>query len=474
MKKYFNTLLAVCLFAPAAFCQVDRTHAPLPGPAPEINIGEPDTFSLPNGLQVFVVEHHQLPQVTASLLLKIDPVQEKDRSGYVSMAGDILRRGTTSKTKAQLDEEIDFLGGYVNTESKGASAFSLAANFEKTFAIMADVILHPSFPADELDKLKKQDLSNLAQQKDDPQSIMNNVTSVLLYGKDHPYGEVETEGTLSKIEMEDLKNYYNTYWKPNVGYLVLVGDITKSEARRLVEKYLGSWQASAVPRHEYPVPAQPATTTVALVDRPSSVQTVISVTNTVQLKPGDMENFPASLMDDILGGGSTSHLFTDLRERHGYTYGAYSSLSNDPLVGSFSAGAAVRNPVTDSAIVRLIADLNDIRNSNVSDTELMRFKSAVSGNFARSLENPERIAEFARNIAYYHMPPDYYRDYLKSIAAVTPDQIRESASRYINPAHAYIIMVGSASDITPQVTQYGTIHYYDVYGNEVKAPSNMK
>ncbi len=474
MKKYLIILLPALLLTAPAFSQVDRTHAPKAGPAPTVNIGEPDTFTLSNGLQVFVVEHHQLPQVTASLLLRIDPIREQDKAGYVDMAGEILRRGTTDKTKAQLDEEIDFLGGYVNTDPRGASAFSLSSNFEKTFALMADVVLHPSFPAGELDKIKKEAISGLAQAKEDPQSIMTNVSSVLLYGKDHPYGEVETEQTVAKIGLDDLRGYYETYWKPNIGYLVLVGDISKENARSLVEKYLGQWKPGPVPTHEYPAPALPPATLVALVDRPSSVQTTISIANTINLKPGDPENFPASLMDNILGGGSTSHLFLDLREKHGYTYGAYSSLSNDPLVGSFTAGAAVRNPVTDSAIVRLMTDLEDIRNRNVSDTELMRFKSALSGNFARSLENPERIAQFARNIAYYHMPPDYYRNYLRSLDAVTPDQIREAANRFIDPAHAYIILVGSASDVARQVTQYGPIHYYDVYGNEVQAPGGGK
>lgn len=474
MKKIFIQLWIVLLAGYEANAQVDRTQAPKPGPAPQINIGEPDTFTLSNGLRVYVVENHQLPQVTASLLLKIDPVLENDKEGYVDMTGEILRRGTTTLTKAQLDEEIDYLGGYVNTDSKGASAFSLTKNFDRTFALMADVVLHPSFLPAELDKIKTQDLAGLAQQKDDPESILDNVSSVLLYGKDHPYGEVETEQTVSHIGIADLKQYYTDYWKPNVGYLALVGDLTKAEARQLVEKYFGGWKPAQVPTHEYAIPQRPAGTFVALVNRDASVQSNISITDPIQLKPGDMENFPASLMDDILGGGSTSHLFQDLREKHAYTYGAYSSLSNDPLSGSFSAGAAVRNAVTDSAIVRLVADLNDMRDHAVSDTELARFKSSLSGSFARSLESPDRIAEFARNIAYYHMPRDYYKDYLKNLDAVTAAQIEQAARDFIDPDHSYIILIGKASEIAPQITQFGEIRYYDIYGNQIAAPTAEK
>ncbi|HVB03472.1 MAG TPA: pitrilysin family protein [Chitinophagaceae bacterium] len=471
MGKPTIFLLFILGLAGTARAQVDRTRAPQPGPAPQINIGEPDTFRLSNGLRVFVVENHQLPQVTASLLLKFGPVDEGDKVGYADMAGEILRRGTMTRTKTQLDEEIDFLGGYVHTESKGASAFSLTRNFQKIFAIMADIVLHPSFPAAELDNLKKQTLSGLAQQKDDPQSILQNVSSLLLYGKDHPYGEVETEQTVGRISLDDLKNFYQEYWKPNVGYLVLVGDITLPRAKQLASEYLGSWKAGEVPVHHFPYPKTPARTFVALVNRDASVQTNISIANTILLKPGDPENFPAILMDDILGGGSTSHLFMDLREKHGYTYGAYCSLSNDPLVGSFSAGTAVRNAVTDSAIVRMMDDLNDMRNREVSPDELERFKNSLSGNFARSLENPARIAEFARNISYYHMPKDYYRNFLKSLEAVTPAGIQQAAREFINPQHSVIVLVGKASDIAPQITQFGAIRYYDIYGNLVNAPS---
>src|SRR5690242_19695964 len=175
MKKICIVIFSVLLVATAATAQVDRSHAPEPAPAPAVNIGTPYSFTLGNGLKVFVVENHKMPTVTASLILKRDPVLEQDKAGYVSMAGEILRRGTTTRTKEQLDEAIDFLGGSVYTGSRSAGCFALSKHFDEIFALMADVVLHPSFPAAELEKIRRQTLSSLAADKDDPNSILNNV-----------------------------------------------------------------------------------------------------------------------------------------------------------------------------------------------------------------------------------------------------------------------------------------------------------
>lgn len=470
MKKILATISFILLAAVIASAQVDRTHAPKADPAPEVNIGVPDTFTLSNGLKIFVVEDHKTPRITASLILKVDPVLEKDKVGYVSMAGDILRRGTTSRTKEQLDEEIDFLGGNVSTGSRSASCSSLSGNFSKIFSLMADVVLHPSFPAAELEKIRKQTLSGLASAKDEPESILSNVVNVVTYGKDHPYGEVETEETVKNITLDDLKQYYNTYWKPNIGYMALVGDITLQKAKALVQQYFGSWQPGEVPQHDYPVPMQPDKITIAVVNRPASVQTNINIIDPVVLKPGQAVNFPALLMNNILGGGSTGWLFQDLREKYGYTYGAYSSLSNDPLVGSFSASAAVRTAVTDSALMRFMYEMKRIRNEEVSLALLDSVKNTVSGQFAISLESPSRIAQFALNIAMYHMPADYYRNYLKSIAAVSVQDIQAAARRFVTPDKIHIVMVGNAADFADRLSSFGAVQYYDNYGNPVAAP----
>ncbi|MCL6523097.1 MAG: insulinase family protein [Thermoflavifilum sp.] len=470
MQKNFFALWAIemIFFSQIGFAQIDRTHPPAPGPAPEIHIGTPDTFTLNNGLRVFVVENHKLPSVTAFLILDHTPVREGDKVGYVSMAGQLLRRGTTTMSKKQLDDTIDFLGGNINTSSSSASAFALSQNFPKLFAIFSDIVLHPSFDTTEIEKLRKQTLSALAQRKDDPDAILSQVTNALMYGKDHPYGEIETEQTVKRINREDLLHYYHTYWRPNVGYLAFVGDITPTEARKLTEQYLASWQPAPVPKHDYPFPNQPDGLSIDIVNRPTAVQSNIAFANPISLKPGDMRNFPARVMNEILGGGSNSRLFMDLRETYGYTYGAYSSLNEDPYVGNFRAVTDVRTEVTDSAIMRLLQDLEDIRTHQVSEDELARFKNALSGEFARSLEFPSRIAQFAINIERYHMPKDYYQHYLQYLATVNAEQVQEAAQQFIQPQHAHLVIVGKAQDFANKLTSYGNIHYYSIYADPVQ------
>lgn len=471
MKKIFCTLVSLTSIVVLCQGQVDRSQAPKAGPAPQINIGSPAGFTTSNGIRVFVVENHEVPHVTVSLVLKKEPILEKDKVGFVDMEGQLMRRGTTTRSKAQLDEDIDFLGGSVGTSSGGASASGLTRNFDKIFRIFSDVILHPSFPDSELVKVKKQTLSGLEADKDDPDAISSNVVSVINYGKDHPYGEVETDSTVSHIRLEDLKHYYHTFWKPNIAYMAFVGDITTAHARELVQRYLGEWEKGPVPDAHYPIPEKPAKTMITVVDRPAAVQTNINVTDPVVLKPGDSDNFPVSVMNEILGGGSSGRLFQDLREKHGFTYGAYSSISDNPLVGSFIADAAVRTPVTDSAIARFLFQLNRIRDEKVSLAVLDSAKNQISGNFALALESPSLIAQFALNIARYHMPADYYKNYLKSIAAVTPEEIARVARKYITPRRANIILVGDSKGFADKLGQFGDVRYVDIYGNPVQAPA---
>jgi predicted Zn-dependent peptidase len=472
MKKICYIIIIFICTGHLAQAQVDRSEAPKPGPAPAINIGSPATFTTANGIKVFVVENHTVPKVTVSLILDRDPVLEKDKAGYVEMEGQLMRRGTATMSKSQLDEAIDFLGGYVRTGSASASASALTHNFEKLFAIYSDIILHPAFPDSELAKIKNQTLSGLEASKDDPDAITSNVTAVVNFGKDFPYGEVETDTTVNNITLEDIKNYYNTYWKPNIGYMAFVGDITTEHARALVNKYLGSWQKGKVPEADYTVPPGPEKTSVIVVNRPAAVQTNINITSPVVLKPGVPDNFPVGVMNQILGGGSAGWLFQDLREKHGYTYGAYSRIGSDPLVSSFSASAAVRTAVTDSALMRFMYELKRIRDDKVDQAKLDSVKNQISGDFALSLESPSRIAQFAINIARYNMPADYYKNYLKSIAAVTAGDVQKVAQQYVSPDRANIVLVGNAKEFAGKLSPFGPVRYVDIYGNPVEAPAS--
>ncbi|RYF82681.1 MAG: insulinase family protein, partial [Chitinophagaceae bacterium] len=469
MKKtiiFLFGLLPLTLLA-----QVDRSKAPDPSAAPQIKIGQPATFTLPNGLKVFVVQNTKLPRVSATLSFNQDGIIEGDKAGLTSMAGSLLRRGTTKMTKAELDEAIDFLGGNVSTSAFGASASSLKDNFPKVMALLSDVVLRPSLPSSELEKIRKQQLSGLQASKDDPASIADNVVNRLMYGKDHPYGDIETEETLMNVKQEDIKNFFNTYWKPNNAYLVFVGDITPADATKLAAQYFGTWKSGAVPKSVYKTPLAPAQTYVAMVDRPASVQSIITFATPVELKPGSPDAIKASVMNNILGGGFSGRLFANLREKYGFTYGAYSNLSPDRLIGNFQADASVRNEKTDSSIGQFLYEFNRIRTEALPENEVSRMKNYLSGSFARSLESPATIANFALNIAKYNLPADYYQNYLKNLAAVTPQDVQAMANKYVNPAAMHIVVVGNAKDVVKGLDKYGQIKYYNVYGQEVQAPT---
>jgi predicted Zn-dependent peptidase len=382
MKTLYIILIALSVTI-GAFAQVDRSKLPEAGPAREIKIGDYESFTLKNGMQVFVVENHKLPRVSFSLVLDREPILEGDKAGYTSMVGQMLRRGTTTRTKEQLDEEIDFIGASLGASSTAVYGSSLTKHKDKMLELMTDIMFNSTFPEEELDKIKTQTISGLAANKDDPNAISANVSTVLVYGKEHPYGEITTEETVNNITIEDIKSYYQTYFKPNIAYLAIVGDINKKEAQKLVKKLFGKWEKGDVPKPTYTLPKAPDKTIVAMVDKSSAVQSVVNITYPIVLKPGTPDLVKSRVLNQILGGGSSARLFVNLREDKGYTYGAYSSITSDELVGEFSASASVRNEVTDSAIVQFNEELIRIKNEPVSQEELDLAISSISGSFAR-------------------------------------------------------------------------------------------
>ena len=473
MKK----IIVICLFSLPLITigqTLDRTKAPAPAKAPVIQVASPFQFTLANGLKVFVVKNTKLPRVTATLALDIDGFAEGPIAGVADMSGQLMKRGTVTKSKAVLDEAVEFLGGSLSTSSQTASASSLKNNFPKLFELMSEVVLHPAFNNDELEKVRKQTLSGLESSKDDANTISGNVVKKLVYGAAHPFGELTTSATIKKVTISDVKNFYARYWKPNMGYLVFVGDIEPATAKALAEKNFGNWQKGEIVAQNFPKPALLKTPIVAVIDRPASVQSVVAIAATVELGPGSANVIPGSVMNNILGGGFSGRLFANLREKHGFTYGAYSSLNPNRQVGFFQAGASVRNEKTDSSIQELLHEINIIRNEKVGDTELSRMKNYLDGGFARSLENPATIANFALNVARYKLPADYYQNYLTNLAVVNAAKVQEVAKTLLNPTQMYIVVVGNAKQVAKGLEKYGTVKYYDIEGNEMAAPEEPK
>lgn len=480
MNRFFIILVLFC--SSLIFGQLDRSKMPEPGPAPEIRLGEYDSFKLDNGLTVFVVENHKIPKIAFSLIINRDPIFEGDKSGYISVTGDLLRTGTKTRTKDQLDKEIDFIGASLSTGSSSVFASAVSRHKEKLMELMSDIILNSEFKQEELDKIILQMNSELAASKEEPNTIANNVRKTLVFGKDHPYGELITEETLKNIKLEDCTEYYEKFFSPSAGYMAVVGDITLEEAEDLVNKYLGNWQNKKIPSFGYKTPVLPKIDKYCLVDRPASVQSVINVCYPVDLISGSPDVIPAYLMNAILGGSFNARLNQDLREDKGYTYGVGSSLSSDKIIGNFNIPMQVRNSVTDSAIIQVLYEMRKMRDSLVTPEELQSMKNYMTGSFARQLEKPETIARFALNTAIYNLPEDYYKNYLKNLQAVTREDIKKMAEKYLHPEKSNILVVGKAADVADGLKKLsisGQIEYFDTYGNKYdpsqkKIPAGMK
>ena len=478
MKRIIYTLLTAVVII-AAGCkgkeiQVDRSIVPAAGPAPKIQIGQYQLFELENGLKVIVVENHKLPRVSYSINLDTDPIFEGEKAGYVSMAGDLMSAGTKSKSKAQIDEQVDFLGASFSTSAKNIFGNCLTKHSEEFLSLMSDVLLNPTFPQEELDKVIVQTKSGLVSEKTDPNSISGKIGNILKYGADHPYGEFQSEATVEKITRADLEAYYKKYYRPNVAYLVIVGDITPEQAKIQANKYFGSWQRANVTNAKFKTPQAPAGNQVAFVPLTGAVQSVIDITYPIDLKPGTQDNIVANVLNNVLGGsGFQARLMQNLREDKAYTYGAYSEISSDEFVGYFSAGASVRNEVTDSSIVQFLFEMDRLVNEPIADSTLQTIKNIMTGSFARSLERPQTIANFAFNIEKYGLPKDYYETYLQKLNAVTAADVQAMAKRLIKPSNAYITVVGN-KEIIGTLKMFAASGKVDVYNPDGTPFSEMK
>ncbi len=462
----------VCTLSTLTWGQIDRSKAPEAGPAPELKIGTPTKLKLDNGLQVIVVENHRMPAVTWSMTLEFPPFLEGEKAGLQEVVSSMMAAGTASKSKAQIAEEVDFLGASFRANAKGFFASSLSKNTSDLLRIVADVILNPTFPQEELDKVKKQVGSGLANTPTSPGDIASNLVATTNFGPMHPYGEVMTEASLEAIAREDLVSYHDTYFRPNAAYLIVVGDITPDDAYAKANTHFGKWKRDDIPFTRVTPAKFPMGNQVRFAGIEGAVQSTINITQPVPFPPGHPDAAAIQLMNSILGGGAFSgRLMQNLREDKAFTYGARCALSADPVTAEFIAYADVRTEVTDSALVEFMAEINRIRDEQVTEDELATAKAFLSGSFARSLENEGTVARFALNIQRYALPEDYYQTYLQRIDAVTVDDIQRVAKNMIKPNNLNICVVGSPAilDLLKPFDSSGGIDQYDAFG-QIRIP----
>ena len=470
MKKIFIFVITVLFVQSAVAQKLDRSKRPVPGPAPVITIADPVIYKLPNGITVLVVENHKLPKVSATFNIDAGPITEGAKAGVINIMGGMLNEGTTTKTKVQFDEAVDQLGANVSANASGGSASALTRYFDAAFLLMADAIRNPSFPQASFEKLKSQSITGLKSSERSAKAISGRVVSALTYGTNHPSGEFETEESINSLTLADVKTAYKKYVTPSRGYLTFVGDIKPEKARELALKALGDWKGTTLTLPALAKVNNPAQTEIDVIDVPSAVQSEITVTNLITLPIGHPDYHAVLLANELLGGGADSKLFKNLREKHGFTYGAYSSIGAGRFQNRFTANAAVRNEKVDSAVVEILKEINFMRTQKVTNEELQNTKNLYNGTFALGLENPARIASFASSILINNLPKDFYRTYLQKINAVTADDILRVSKKYFNYADTRIVIVGKQEVFLPALMKSGlTVKTFDAYAKPVTA-----
>jgi zinc protease len=430
---------------------------------------------LPNGLQVILLENHKVPTFTAQMVILSGGLTDKpDFRGLASFTAALMREGTAKRTSKDIAEQVDSLGatlastsGLSNTTST-LTASGLVENLDRTFEIMADVIRNPTFPTEEVEKYKTRALAQLQLQRSSPQFLAQEQFSRAIYG-DHPAALVAPPAeSIKKLTSKDLAAFHSAYYRPNNAILAIVGDVTLKELMPKIEKAFGDWQKGDVPATTIPAAPAQAGSRILLIDRPGSVQTVLQL-GTLGIERTNPDYFSLLLADKILGGGPAARLFLNLREDKGYTYGAYSNFGGTKFRGTWVSSSEVRTDVTEGAMREFMFELKRLRDEKVSAEELDNAKRAIVGSFALSLEQPQALLQNIVTQKLYDLPADYWDTYPQKVAAITPDDIKNIAQKYIDLDHLQVVAVGDASKARDVLAKYGKVEVYDADGKPIPA-----
>jgi len=436
--------------------QAWRKSPPQPGPQPKLSLPEPLTFTLANGLKVYLVESHNLPVMSASLVaLAGSEGDSPKKPGVAGFAANMLTEGTANRTATQIADDTDQIGATLSKNAGNDNAFvrvsALSNVTDSALDLLADVSLHPSFSDNEIERIRKQRLTALLQLKDQPVQVAISVASRALYGADSPYGyrSVGTEAAIKATTREDLVSFWQARYTPANSALVFAGDLSEKQARDLAEKYFGSWSSKGTVSQPPATPAPP-TRHVILVDMPGAPQTAIFAAG-IGVPRSSPDFAPLNVDNTMLGGLFSSRINMNLREQHGYTYGAFSTFQFMRGSGPFFAGASVRADVTGPAVHELFSELDRIRTSPLTADELKMSKDFLMRSLPGGFESVEETTGKVSDIFTYQLPLDYYRAYPEKIDAVTSEQAASVALKYIHPGNMILIAVGDKAKIQPEI-----------------------
>jgi predicted Zn-dependent peptidase len=448
-------------------------RAPVNHEVLQVTLPKPQEIKLPNGLTVLLLERHKLP--TVNFVLWVDTGSLDDPAnmpGLAMFTAEMMREGTAKRTSSQLAQEIDALGATINTNAEFGSTYTqirasgFSADSDRLLDLMSDVVLNPTFSAEELEKYKKRELSNLEEQRAEPGFLAEEQIYRALYGSSAAAVVSATPASVQAVSANDLNQFHTTHYIPNNSMLGVVGDFDSKNMSGLVQKYFGVWkQGTAKPSSPGQIPAAGAYK-ITLVDRPDSVQTNI-LAGELGVTRKDPEFYSLRVMNRVLGEGVTGRLFLNLREEKGYTYGAYSSFDPDTYPRPLIANTEVRTAVTDGSMHEMLGELGRLRDEPVPTAELDEAERAIVAGFALSLERQAQLLDFWMEVKHDGLPDNYWDNYPAEIAKVQPPAIQAAAKKYLAPQHLQVVCVGTGSQIKDVLQKYGPVEVYDVNGKKM-------
>jgi zinc protease len=437
--------------APLAGQVPDRSVPPKLGPPPRLSLPPIQQATLSNGLNVLLMEKHQVPVVEVNLVVRGGSVLDPNgKVGLASMTADMMDEGAGGRDALELADAIDFLGANISTfagsHTSGVTLYTPVSKLDGALPLMADVALRPTFPEQELERKRRSRLTTLLQWHDQPGAIASALINEELY-HNHPYGHssVGDEASIRALSVSDLRSFHDTYFVPNNAVVIVVGDVTSGTIMPKLEAAFGSWPRGTVPSASWPDPGQVARTEVLLVDRPGSAQSEIRI-GRVGVPRATDDYFSLQVMNNILGGAFTSRLNQNLREDKGYTYGAGSSFSYRELPGPFIASSAVQTDATDKALTEFFKEFDGIRQPVPAD-ELERGKNYVALRYPGGFQSVRGIAGNIEDLWEYHLPTDYFNQFVDRVLAVTQADVQRVARRYVVPNRMLVVIVGDRAKI---------------------------
>jgi zinc protease len=431
--------------------------------AQEIKLPEIKKEILDNGLKVIVIEHHELPVVAFRLVLKSGSAYDPaGKAGLANLTAGLLQKGTKTKNATQIAEEIDFVGGTLGAGADWDATFATCRVLNKYFDtgldLLADIILNPTFKEDEIERLRKQTLAGIMQQKDDPESVAEEKFRELVFGE-HPYGQPRegTEESVSGITGEDIVNFHKTYYVPNNAILAVVGDVKTADVLKKVKSKFGSWEKREFALPNFVQPPEIKGHQILLVDKPDLTQSYIKIGHFgIDRKSPDY--FPVRVMNYILGGGGfASRLMEEVRAKRGLTYDIGCNFDAYRLKGAFEVSTYTRVDSTLGAIQATLDQIKRIRTEKVSPKELSETQSFYTGYFPLQFETPEQIATMILIVEIYDLGEDYIKNFRKNISAVTADDVLRVAQKYLDPDNIKLVVVSKADQVKPGLESLGQV-----------------